>query len=97
MSRRNRNLITRQKKLTILLDGSGNRIVNSVSCRETLAEYDPSIFVDSCKTNWSKWMNTMLAERERIMALVGQYPEPVQVGELMSVERFHVKMEQVRL
>ena len=96
MSRSNRTLIKRRKKLTILLDGSGNRVVNTEASRaECLAEYDPSIFVDSCKKHWTKWMATMLAERERVLAIVGQYPDPVQVGELMDIERFHVKMEQV--
>ena len=96
MSRSNRTLVKRRKKLTILLDGSGNRVVNSsLSREESLAEYDPSIFVGACQKHWVKWMATMLAERERILAIVGQYPDPVQVGELMDIERFHVKMEQV--
>ena len=95
MSRSNRNLIRRQRKLTILLDGAGNRVVNSSSRKESLAEYDPSIFVSTCKGNWATWLTQVQTERERILGTVRQYPLAEDVKELMDLERFLVKMEQV--
>ena len=96
---RGRNLIRRRKKLTILLDGSGNRTVNSTGSRkECLAEYDPSIFVQVCKRHWETWLTVVEQERKKLMEHVGQYPEIGVVGDLgdlMELGRIHEKMKQV--
>ena len=93
---RGRNLIKRRKKLTILLDGSGNRTVNSVfTNKECIAEYDPAIFVRICKKNWANWMDQVGQEREKLLEEVGQYPAINDVSDLMKIEQIHVKMEQV--
>ena len=93
---RGRNLVKRRKKLTILLDGSGNRTVSSVSARkERMAEYDTAIFVPTCKKNWANWMDQLGQEREKLLEEVGQYPAINDVSDLMKIEQIHVKMEQV--
>ena len=97
MSRSNRKLSKRQK-MSILLDGSGNRVVSPLaSRRETLAEYDPALFVSVSKKYWSKWMEDVLAERHRLLDAASQYASPAGVKILLELEQLHVKMEKVRL